>query len=54
MILPERVFGMSWAIHTFFGRAIDPISLAIACKTFCTFSSLGSNLGLSETYISTI
>jgi len=26
MILPERVFGMSVTIHTFFGRAIDPIS----------------------------
>ena len=30
MILPERVFGMSGTIHTFFGRAILPISVSIA------------------------
>jgi hypothetical protein len=33
MILPERVFGMSETIQTFFGRAIFPISISIACAT---------------------
>ena len=42
MILPERVFGMSGTIQTFFGRAIFPISRSIACETFCAISSLGS------------
>ena len=54
MILPERVFGMSETIHTFFGRAIFPISLSIASLTFCSISLLGVNPGLSATYTSTI
>ena len=54
MILPERVFGMSATIHTFFGRAIDPISLTIALRDLCATSSLGWTPGLSATYISTI
>ena len=49
MILPERVFGMSETIHTFFGRAIFPISLSIASLTFCSISLLGVNPGLSAT-----
>ena len=30
MILPDRVLGMSGTIHTFFGRAILPITVSIA------------------------
>ena len=53
MILPERVFGMSGTIQTFFGRAILPMSRSIVCETFWTICSLGSKSGFSATYIST-
>jgi hypothetical protein len=54
MIFPERVFGMSGTIQTFFGRAIFPISVSIAFVTFCSISPLLALMpGLSETYIST-
>ena len=48
MILPERVFGMSATIQTFFGRAILPISVSIASLTFCSISLLGVNPGLER------
>ena len=53
MILPDRVFGMSGTIQTFFGRAILPISVSIAVLTLASISVAGSKPGLSETYIST-
>ena len=52
MILPERVFGMSETIHTFFGRAILPISLD-SLDTFGRSRRSASKPGLSATYIST-
>ena len=53
MIFPDRVLGMSGTIHTFFGRAILPISVSIAATTLASIPP-GSTPGLSETYISTI
>ena len=49
MILPERVFGMSATIQTFFGRAILPISVSIAVVTLSAISSLlGRDAGLER------
>src|SRR6266581_3090043 len=53
MILPDLVLGMSGTIHTFFGRAILPISVSIALLTLPSISVLGWKPGLSATYIST-
>src|SRR5579859_1579446 len=53
MILPERVFGMSATIHTFFGLAILPIRCSIAPETLSSICLLGLRPGLSATYIST-
>src|SRR3989442_145733 len=49
MILPERVFGMSGTIQTFFGRAILPIWVSIARATFSSKSAGGASPGLSDT-----
>ena len=48
MILPERVLGMSGTIHTFFGRAILPISVSIASLTLSSISLLGAEAGLER------
>ena len=42
MILPDRVFGISGTIHTFFGRAILPISVSIALLTLASISGPAS------------
>jgi hypothetical protein len=42
MILPDRVLGMSETIHTFFGRAILPISRSMAALTWCRWCTSGT------------
>ena len=42
MIFPDRVFGMSATIQTFFGRAILPIWVSIPLATFASISLLAT------------
>ncbi len=46
MILPDRVFGMSGTIQTFFGRATLPIWISIAALTLSSISGLAESPGL--------
>ena len=52
MILPERVLGRSAETHTWAGRAMGPIIVAIAPLTSSTTSWLSSYPGLRDMYIS--